>query len=129
MTHEKMQHEIEQEMHAGIIPAHEQETTIVRPPYPKSVQEAREQALTRANGSCEASLDGCTGHAPVTHQIESRYGFSDYRVPGTIQTADNYLVLCGNCHNWIHANVEESVRLGYLHQSWLDGINDSLPWD
>jgi hypothetical protein len=106
------------------------EQQLTRPPFPESVRSAQKEAFQRAGGPlCEVKLEGCITNGPITHQIESRYGFSDYRVPGTIQTADNYLVLCANCHNWIHANVEESVRLGYLHQSWIDGINDSLPWN
>jgi hypothetical protein len=104
----------------------------IRPEMPQSVIDARLEAFNRAGYPetvCEVNSSSCAGGGVIAHQKESRYGFFGYRQPDVVQTSDNYVVCCSLCHNWIHNNVEQSVELGFLHQSWADGFDDSLDKD
>jgi hypothetical protein len=86
----------------------------IRPAFPEDFQEARREAFARANFECEVKREDCWVQAPIAHQIESRYGYDAYYDPEVTQTSDNILICCMNCHNWIHANPEEAISLGFL---------------
>jgi hypothetical protein len=65
---------------------------------------------------CEARIPGvCAGAATNRHhrQLRSR---------GGLDTPENLMDVCGTgttgCHGWIHANVTESTRLGWIVPSW-----------
>jgi len=104
----------------------------IRPQMPQSVIDARLEAFNRAGYPetlCEVNSPNCAERGSIAHQKESRYGFFGYREPDVIQTSDNYVICCPLCHSWIHNNVQQSVELGFLHQSWADGFDDSLDHD
>jgi hypothetical protein len=99
---------------------------------PESVKNARIEAFDRAGYPetiCEVNSPECLQKGSIAHQKESRYGFFGHRQSDVVQTSDNYVICCPLCHSWIHNNVQQSVELGFLHQSWADGFDDSLDHD
>ena len=68
---------------------------------------SRIEVMERSKGFCEAQTDICAHIARHAHHKKRRsQGGSD--------SPDNLLALCESCHNWIHANPEESFRRGWL---------------
>lgn len=63
----------------------------------------------RSHGRCEARVV-CGGVAAVLMHHRKR--------AGRVNTEENLLHLCNDCHVWIHANPEKSYGLGLLVHSW-----------
>lgn len=79
--------------------------------FPKVVAES---VLHRASGICEALIgSGCEGSGQHIHHRK-------LRSRGGEDTAENCVSICHVCHDWIHANVAESTKLGWIVQSWAD---------
>lgn len=84
---------------------------------PEDDCQARNEAFELADRLCTVVKPGCTTNAIFTHQKQLRIlGAPDYARsdPDSIQTADNLVVCCPNCHKWIHDNPAEATSLGYL---------------
>ena len=71
--------------------------------YPSS----RRQVYERADGMCEARTPVCVGGGHQVHHIAGRGGPEPHR-------PDNLKLCCAPCHEWIHANPEESYERGLM---------------
>jgi hypothetical protein len=73
--------------------------------YEKDLDRVRPTLHQRSKGLCEIRLPGCQGIAVHPHhrKLRSRGGSNDL---------SNLLDVCGNCHDWAHANPELATALG-----------------
>lgn len=67
----------------------------------------RAEVERRSGGKCEAQTGQCTHRATILHHRRRRS-------QGGSGDADNALYVCNPCHLYIHANIEESARNGWL---------------
>lgn len=67
----------------------------------------RSEIERRSGGRCEAAAPGCSGRAVLIHHRRRRS-------QGGSAEPSNGLHCCNSCHLFIHANVELSVRNGWL---------------
>lgn len=68
---------------------------------------ARTDAIAKAGGRCRVGQHGCSGQAEHVHHIKRRS-------QGGGNELNNLLVCCHVCHGWIHANVAEAAKHGWL---------------
>ena len=68
--------------------------------------------LATRGPSCQAQTEVCTGAAHDMHERVLR------SQGGSALDADNILLVCRPCHNWIHANPGHSYELGLLRHDW-----------
>lgn len=82
---------------------------------------ARDDVKARSHGRCEVRARGCTGVA---------VGFHHRYKPGRVDTFENLVHVCDNCHTLspaaIHRNIDVSVAAGLLRRSW-EGLPET-PW-
>ena len=80
-----------------------------RKPMPPDVAA---QVTRRSGGRCEAGTPDCRGRGEVLHHRKLRR-------QGGKHTVDNLMHVCGagGCHDYIHSNVAESYRAGWLVRS------------
>ena len=69
--------------------------------------EARETVRARAEGRCEAALDGCTGAGTECHHAKGRVG------PDANYVGHLYW-LCANCHRATHRSPKASYASGLM---------------
>lgn len=67
----------------------------------------RAEIERRSGGKCEAGTPDCTKRPTVIHHRRRRS-------QGGTGDVENGLHCCNSCHLFIHANVELSVRSGWL---------------
>jgi hypothetical protein len=85
---------------------------------PQDFFDARAEAFDAVDWECTVKKDGCTTKALVAHQKklvigDAKTGYQR-QTEGVMQTADNLVICCPSCHNWIHKNRVEATALGYL---------------
>jgi hypothetical protein len=85
---------------------------------PQDFFDARAEAFDAVYWECTVKKDGCTTKALVAHQKklvigDAKTGYQR-QIEGVMQTADNLVICCLSCHNWIHKNRVEATALGYL---------------
>jgi len=89
------------------------------PPIPPEDQlYARTAAFEEANYECVVKKPDCLTVALFAHQKQLRILSPDYThaIDGVLQTSDNLVICCKNCHRWIHENEQEATELGYLNR-------------
>ena len=70
-------------------------------------------ATARANGCCEARIDGiCNGRAEARHHIKLRSRGGD-------NSAANIIVICDPCHRHIHSNPLWATEHAFMESSWV----------
>jgi 5-methylcytosine-specific restriction endonuclease McrA len=70
--------------------------------------ERRLAVYERSNGRCEALVaPACTGRCEHVHHVAGRGGSDPHRL-------ENLLGVCVPCHDRIHGNPAEAMRLGFL---------------
>lgn len=70
-----------------------------------------QQAWDRQGGRCAVPECRRVAHDPH-HRKRRPHGRDD--------TLDNILLLCRDCHRWVHHNVGEAYERGLLVHSWDD---------
>jgi 5-methylcytosine-specific restriction enzyme A len=75
----------------------------------------RKQILTRDDWKCVK----CSGAANDVHHRKLK-GMGGSKL---LDTPANLISLCRTCHSWVHANPNESYKLGYMVHSWDDPEN------
>jgi hypothetical protein len=110
---EKLPHELEQEL--TIIPEPIEWDTWA-PTLTEDDIKARTLAFSNASNECVIKKEGCETVAIVSHQKQLRYKDGVHILPDALQTADNLVICCFNCHRWLHNNQEEAMALGYLSE-------------
>jgi hypothetical protein len=85
---------------------------------PQDFFDARAEAFDAVDWECTVKKDGCTTKALVAHQKklvigDAKTGYQR-QIEGVMQTADNLVICCQSCHNWIHKNRVQATALGYL---------------
>ena len=78
---------------------------------PPELRDAKQAVRRRSGGRCEAGTEVCTEQVEHVHHRKMRSA-------GGSHSVDNLLALCHACHDWIHANPEESYARGWLLHSW-----------
>jgi len=73
----------------------------------KEWKQARQSVMARSDGFCEVRTPMCDARANQVHHIKRRS-------QGGPDEPGNLLATCASCHDWIHANVAESKRRGWL---------------
>lgn len=61
----------------------------------------------------------CTNRATDVHEIDPR-SHGGPIVPSQGLSPEDVRSLCRECHDWVHANHDASVALGYLVPSWFE---------
>ena len=64
------------------------------------------ELLERAHGHCELRIVACGGPLHRHHRLRRSHGGNN--------TLENLLVLCSNCHAYVHSEVSESYLNGWL---------------
>lgn len=77
----------------------------------------REIRLRRSHNRCEARVE-CNGAEAVLFHHRKR--------AGRVDTIENLLHLCNDCHGFVHANPSKSYSLGLLVRSTDDPA--LIPW-
>jgi hypothetical protein len=71
-------------------------------------QQARRETESRANGWCEAHIDGvCVGRGCHAHHIRRR-------AQGGADDPSNLAWVCAPCHDWIHRHPWSAYEQGLL---------------
>lgn len=71
----------------------------------------RDKRLVRARFRCEIQGPRCTQQATVTHHRMRRSHHLDH-------SADNLIACCGNCHEYVHAEVAIAKERGWIVTEW-----------
>ena len=70
---------------------------------------AKGELMARADGRCEARLEGCTDGATDLHHLQYRSRGASF-VPGEGEAK----ALCRHCHNRVHSHTREARERGLL---------------